>query len=393
MTHLTKVTHHSQAFRGLGGVESVLKHHHEVDRKHGMDSSFVIYHEPRCPPVERVSFLDLGKRNTIRQARKRLRESVSQAPPEVAAYHTALGMTYLSDLDGSNRRILIVHSDPPGLDTQLQLRSHWVDGALCVSEPLRRRVAKILAHLETERVGLICCPISPRGGPLERSPLNGRPMVLGVCGRLIVEQKRVDRLPALCAHLDQAGLNYRFEFLGRGPEESWLKSQLTDRTRVVFHGMQTGDDYWRILNGWDVIVFVSDYEGIPLSLLEAMSVGVIPIYPRIESGGDAYAEAVRPDFLYEPGDLGAIAARLKNLSALTPTEMAELRIRSKDAVQRHVGDNYISTFARFVHQIAAAPRAARAPFPKRPWPVDDLPLSWVARLGLFRRACLRLMGR
>lgn len=373
----------------MGGVESVLRHHHRTDRDEGIESRFVVYQENCDPPIERVSFLGVDERSTIRQARSKLKKAVEQAPPDVAVYHTVWGMTYWADLDAAHRRVLVLHSDFPGLEEQVRMRGSWIDGVLCVSEPLRRRVEKCLPNLSTDRIELLPYPIFPRGTAALRDAVRGRPLVIGVCGRLIFEQKRVDRLPALCAQLDRCGLDYRFEFLGGGPQRDWLESKLADRSKFTFHGWQSGEDYWRILNRWDAIVFVSDFEGTPISMLEAMSAGVIPIYPRIHSGGDAYAAQIRPDLLYEPDDFEHVASVLGGMRVLKADEVAVLRRRCQEAIQPHLGANYLSTFARFIRHIDSAPRIAIDTFPKRPWPVDELPLSWVARMGLARRAWLR----
>jgi len=371
----------------------VLKHHHQADSGQGVESRFVVYQEEESPPVERVSFLGLGERSTIHQARLRLKRAVALAPAGVVVYHTVWGMTYWADLDRSLRRILVLHSDSPGLEEQLRMRGEWIDGVLCVSERLRARVETCLPNLARGRVERIHYPILPLFPARAREALRDRPLVLGFCGRLIFEQKRVDRLPALCARLDRAGVNYRFEFLGGGPQQRWLEAELPDRAKFLFHGWQSGQDYWRTISGWDTILFVSDYEGTPISLLEAMSAGVVPVYPRIHTGGDAYAAGVRPDLLYTPDDFDSVAAALGKLRQMRPEELGELRRRCQEAVRLHLGDNYVATFAQFIRHIAAAPRIARDTFPKRPWPVDHLPLSWVARLGLLRRGCMRLAGR
>ena len=129
-----KLTHFAQEFRSMGGVESVLKHHLQADFGQGIESRFVVYQEDGAPPIERVSFLGLSQRSTIHQARLKLLEAVRQGPPEVAIHHTVWGMTYWADLDVARRRILLVHSDSPGLAESLRLREEWIDGVLCVSD-------------------------------------------------------------------------------------------------------------------------------------------------------------------------------------------------------------------------------------------------------------------
>jgi glycosyltransferase involved in cell wall biosynthesis len=210
-------------------------------------------------------------------------------------------------------------------------------------------------------------------------------LVIGVSGRLIVEQKRVDRLPAFCTQLEQLGLDYRLELLGEGPERPWLERHLPTGSKVVFHGRKSGEEYWRILNAWDVIFFVSDYEGTPISMLEAMAMGAIPVFPRVGCGGDAYVAAVRPDLLYSAGDLAQAARTCQDLSAMQDAKVAELRERSRATVAGHLGESYLSGFAAFFLSVKNKPRISGNP-PARPWPKNDLPLKWLAFLGALRRS-------
>jgi glycosyltransferase involved in cell wall biosynthesis len=390
---LSRLTHFYPAFCGMGGVESVLRHHYERDDTQGTESRFVVYHEAGTEPRPRVSFLDIAPRTTIREARRRLEAAVAQGPPEVAVYHGMWGMPYFADLDRAKRRILMLHGDVPDMDGLVRSRGPWVDGILCVNKPLRQFVGRCLPQLEAERIGVVPYPVFPPFPASARAPLGERPCVLGFCGRLVVEQKRVDRLPALCAHLDQMGLAYRLEFLGEGPERAWLERQFPDRAKFIFHGRQSGEAYWRILTSWDAILFVSDYEGTPIAMLEALSMGVVPIYPRIGSGGDAYAEGLCTDLLYEPGDWEAMASTIRELVRLRPEDLESLRHRCQRAVAHHLGENYLSQFARFVRQIKSGSRVSEDTFPQRPWPLDDLSFTWIARIGAVRRTCLRLLRR
>ena len=107
-----------------------------------------------------------------------------------------------------------------------------------------------------------------------------RGVVVGGVGRMKREQKRVGRWPALVKALESAGIDFRFELLGDGPRQPWLEQQLPSG-RTIFHGRKSGDEYASVLRGWDFITSVSDYEGLPISMLEAFSAGVLPLCPAI----------------------------------------------------------------------------------------------------------------
>ena len=95
--------------------------------------------------------------------------------------------------------------------------------------------------------------------------------MLGYSGRIIREAKRVDRLPALDRELLAAGVDCRWEIMGDGPELPGLRRQMAER-RVCFRGRLADAAYWEALAGCDLLVFTSDYEGLPISLVEGKAV-------------------------------------------------------------------------------------------------------------------------
>jgi glycosyltransferase involved in cell wall biosynthesis len=173
--------------------------------------------------------------------------------------------------------------------------------------------------------------------------------------------------------------------LGDGPERSWLEGQLPDRARFVFHGRKSGTEYWNILSSWDALLFVSDYEGTPIALLEAMAAGVVPIHPAIGSGGDRYAADVDPVLAYPAGDLSALAALITELAQWPATRIETVRRRAMDRVQGHASAVYRATFADFLRHIASQPALPRRPLPARPPGLDWLSFRATRQLMELRR--------
>ena len=372
-------------FAGLGGVESIVRGHHEHDAAQGIDSRFIAYWEPPPPGWPRATALDLREDLTIGAARRRFADSFPDFAPEVAVYHTDWGWPFFANLDRAARRILYLHSDSPGLDRKLARVVHWADGFVCVSDKLAERVRTHLPGLPAERVLKVDAAIDAPELPVRNDAPAGRPLVLGFCGRVVNEQKRVNRFPELVQRLDALGVAYRLEFLGDGPERAWLEAQLPDRTKFTFHGRQSGAAYWRIVTGWDAIVFVSDYEGTPLAELEAMAVGVLPLHPRLDSGGDHYAGRVDPRLVYAPGDLAALAESIRWLGGLPGGEWNALRTRSRAAMSAHLGDGYRRKFTEFVRRIAGLPALEKRPLPRWYFPKDRLTFGMIRRLSELQR--------
>ena len=372
-------------FAGLGGVESVLRGHHQTDADEGIDSRFLVFWEDPVPGWPRAQFLGFRESLSIGGARRRVASAFPGWEPEVVVYHTTWGWPYFDDVLPPARRVLYLHSDTPGLDETLQTRALWADGFACVNDRIAERVLKARPDLSPDRLLRVLYPIDPPEPRPSPARPRGSPLRLGFCGRLAFEQKRIDRIPELVNRLDAAGIDYRLEFLGDGPERSWLEGQLPDRQRCVFHGRRSGEEYWKIVSGWDALLFVSDYEGTPIALLEAMSVGVIPIHPAIGSGGDRYAADVHPNLAYPSGDLAALASVITELARWPFVRIEACRSKAIERVRGHASAEYRATFARFLRHIASQPPLPKLPLPKRPPGMDWLSFRATRRLMDWRR--------
>ena len=180
-----------------------------------------------------------------------------------------------------------------------------------------------------------------RGPPQQRHCEDlSRPVQLGFIGRLQIEQKRIDRIPPFCSELSKFGVPFNLRVLGAGQERELLESNCGSHP-ITLTGALQGDAYWHEIRAMDFLVFFSDYEGTPIAMLEAMSQGVIPIYPSIGTGGDAYVARISPDLLYPPGDVAAAAAIVKRLSETESGYIHKLRGRARETVRHHSPKNYL----------------------------------------------------
>lgn len=249
----------------------------------------------------------------------------------------------------------------------LSCHRQLLDGLLCVSKPLLHLANQSLPELPAPRIALIHYPVSnpipSTAAPRPRPP--GRTFTIGIAGRIQIEQKRLDRLPALLAQLQARNLDCQVECLGEGPDLPQIRKACAGFTNVRFLGRLDGDAYWQALASWDAILFLSDYEGLPIALLEAMSVGVIPVFPSIGCGADDYLKALDSQLLYQPGDLDDASAKIAWLDRCPPSSMAELRKQSQAIVQPHHEDRYFKTFSEFVQTVRALPRISVQDFPAR----------------------------
>lgn len=115
----------------------------------------------------------------------------------------------------------------------------------------------------------------------------------------------------------------RFVSIGQGPLEEELRGRLAALDlgdRVVMLGYH--DDPAAVLAGADVFTLTSRHEGLPISLLEGMALGLAPVVTAV--GGNAEVVTPEVDGLLAPaGDPSALAAAYVRL-ARNPAERARL---------------------------------------------------------------------
>jgi len=168
--------------------------------------------------------------------------------------------------------------------------------------------------------------------------------VVGLCAVMRPEKAHTDLLEAI-ARLRQDGLPIKALFIGDGPERPRIEArrrQLQLDSAVQITGFQK--DVRPFVATCDVMALPSHaIETFSLSVLESMSMGKPTVLTRI-GGAD---EQVIPDyngFLYEPGDINALASHLRTLAdSQTRTSMG--RAAAQIVRERFTLDQMIARYA------------------------------------------------
>lgn len=156
-------------------------------------------------------------------------------------------------------------------------------------------------------------------------------IVLLTIGEMI---KRKNHETALKALAKLKNNNYIFLVCGRGELESQLKDlaeNLGIEDKVRFLGFR--NDIPEICIASDIFVFPSYQEGLPVSVMEAMSAGLPIVASRIRGNTDLIQDG-NGGFLHEPEDYLGIA---KSIAKVIEDESlrAKMSVRNKEEVKKY----------------------------------------------------------
>lgn len=113
--------------------------------------------------------------------------------------------------------------------------------------------------------------------------VNAKVIQLIFLGRM-AQTKGIFDLPVISDHLRNQGVKFEWTCIGNGPELEKLKKCWGNNDTVRFCQPATNDEVLKICAGMDVFVLPTKFEGSPVSLIEAMSVGLVPVISDLPGG-------------------------------------------------------------------------------------------------------------
>ncbi len=180
----------------------------------------------------------------------------------------------------------MVQADYPGAYEVAQPYAAHLDLMAGVSQAV---AANLEARQDFARVPVRYLPYGvpmPEPGARTSPPANA-PLRILYFGRLVEAQKRVRFFPQILEQLKSSGIPFHWTIAGEGPEKTFLQSALQSSPpsqTVSFPGKILYGDVPRLLAAHDVFLLASNVEGLPLSLLEAMGYGLVPVVSDLDSG-------------------------------------------------------------------------------------------------------------
>lgn len=197
----------------------------------------------------------------------------------------------------------------------------------------------------------------PYGIPLRkhrREPLpDDQPLRLLFLGRHH-SQKGVHDLISIHRLLKERNIPVQWTIMGRGPETAMLKQHWEGETAVRFDSPETNEEVLQAVARQDIMVFPTRFEGFPVSLLECMSAGLVPIASNLPGGLRELVQPGANGFLCPPGDVEAFAEKISRLHH-DRQELERLSLQAFDDVNRCYNAEIQSpVYQRFFAAVAAS---------------------------------------
>jgi len=235
------------------------------------------------------------------------------------------------------RRLGMIQSDYPENYPPFAPYLPYLDGMIGVSRQIETNLRN---HPQLGRVPTYYLPYGIAvPGEIPRRTADqlrtGEPLRILYLGRLERPQKRVQLFPQILRQLGQSGLPFEWTIAGDGPERDWLHANLPARegnARVHFAGPVHYRDVPTVLRAHDIFLLASEAEGLPLSLLEAMAHGLVPVVSDLASGVSEAADSTMA-MLVPPNRVEGYADSMIWL-ARHPEEFAAMANRAAESVRQ-----------------------------------------------------------
>lgn len=257
----------------------------------------------------------------------------------------------------------IVHSDSAEHYEHLLRLGHSWDAIVGVSQAISRQVEflqpTLAPRLHTIPYGVAVSPALPEKPSAATAPLR-----VIYCGRLEQEQKRVLDLIHIAKRLEELQIPFMLSIIGDGPAREKmqeLSAALGVQAYLHFTGKLPNQMVIQHLRQSDVFLLTSAYEGLPVSLLEAMANGVVPLVSAIRSGIPEMIRHAENGLLAAIGDIDGFAKQLAYLYA-NPMERRQMANAAQMTIS-HSGyrledmvDQYCALFQTMIEQPFTRPR-------------------------------------
>ena len=383
----------------IGGMENFMLALGVALRDRGEDVTFVVTEEVGAWHQRAIDlgFPTLSVCPSLWQNRRRHVERLLPVLDQFDAVilnHSAAAQALAGELHAGCLVLSVLHNDQESIYRVGLANLSNIDFVVCISSKILFEVKRRGAAAD-QLVRLPHGVAVPAEWPQRNAPpRNGRPLKIIFVGRINHPQKGVFDLPPILAKARKLGASFTFEMVGDGGTDfDRLQKQFLDECPdlpVVYHGRRSGEETLALLSQADVLLMPSRFEGFPVTLLEALSLGVVPVASRLPGiTDDAVTDGVN-GILPEVGDINAFAASIQRL------EDDDLRRRMSEAAwttarAQFQDSTMVDRYVELLRSSATAATRGKSPprFDRR----ELFGLAWPLPVGLAKTVAVVREGR
>lgn len=170
-----------------------------------------------------------------------------------------------------------------------------------------------------------------------KASYNKNPFKVFYIGRLTSEQKNIKLVVETLSAITENFAEIEAFIYGSGPELDMVKSTIQKAKfpeRIKLMGLVENTKIHEDIINAQAIMLMSDYEGLPVSIMEAMAAGVVPVCKRTESGLSEVIINNYSGFLVE--NKAEFSEKIKYLLE-NPEAWQQLSNNAKESVENNFG--------------------------------------------------------
>jgi glycosyltransferase involved in cell wall biosynthesis len=296
-----------------------------------------------------------------RQLGKRLAVAINGTNPDVVVGFPIRGapvaMRRLYRAGRFSARFLdLIQSDLPSEYVRVRANSDFASAVGCVSEACIQAAVRDITQLR-ERVFRVYYPVPCASAPPEVAA-DWHRIRLAYLGTIMQQYKRVLDFIPLVIDLLERNVDFELTMIGDGNERHQLEQAFRSipgaATRVRFLGSLPNQEALQVLSRQDVLLLLSDVEGQPIAMLEAMALGVVPVVSDL-AGLREVIVAGENGFLVPISATTEFASKIEYLAKTTEARTKMALAAWKTVFANHEMKTAVGRFADLLETVRGLP--------------------------------------
>jgi glycosyltransferase involved in cell wall biosynthesis len=239
--------------------------------------------------------------------------------------------------------IQIINNDKPRVYKCIMSHVEQVSKIIAISKRQIDVVKENLADDMKTKLVLLPHGVQVESRKIRRS--TNEILTIGFLGRVEHASKGVFYIPEILSGLR---IPFQFEIIGDGSDAKGLISKLRkNNISHKFYGYVPQNSVSDLIYHWDLLLFPSHYEGLPMTLLESMNNAIVPLANHLSGITDFIITSGKDGFLIKKNKIKEFVRRIEQLD-----KDRELLYIMKQAAQKTVLERFeMSSIIRQYQQV------------------------------------------